>query len=66
MIGFREGLYDKLLALFIIGRIRGEKKFSGADALVGQIEEDIEVCGAKCVKYIEEKSAELGNFAAVL
>ena len=66
VIGFREGLYDKLLALFIIGRIRGEKKFSGADALVGQIEEDIEVCGAKCVKYIEEKSAELGNFAAVL
>ena len=66
VIGFREGLYDKLLALFIIGRIRGEKKFSGVDALVGQIEEDIEVCGAKCVKYIEEKSAELGNFAAVL
>ncbi|WP_455599343.1 riboflavin biosynthesis protein RibF [Cloacibacillus sp.] len=66
MIDFHYGLYDSLMRLFIIGRIRGEKKFACAEELVGQIGADVEACSARCERYIAEKDAELGNFASVL
>ncbi|MCD7952217.1 MAG: riboflavin biosynthesis protein RibF [Synergistaceae bacterium] len=66
VIDFHYGLYDSLMRLFIIGRIRGEKKFACAEELVGQIGADVEACSARCERYIAEKDAELGNFASVL
>jgi len=38
---FHERIYDKLVELVFIGRIRGEQAFESADALVAQIKRDI-------------------------
>lgn len=65
VIDFDDGLYGSLMRLFIIGRIRGERKFDGAEELIGQIGADVEACTKLCAKYAAEKEAELGNFASV-
>ena len=66
VLGFCDELYDTHLRLFVIGRIRGERKFDGAEALIRQISADVGACSAQCAEYISAKGGELGKFASVL
>ena len=42
LLGFDQDLYDRTLALDFVARLRDEQRFSGVEALVAQIRQDIE------------------------
>lgn len=63
---FSGELYETSMGLFIVAQIRGEKKFSGADELIKQIDEDKSLCEKFCAKYLAAHKVTLDKFAAVL
>lgn len=44
ILNFDDDLYDKILRVEVLNKIRGEKKFNGLDELKAQISEDIKQC----------------------
>ena len=47
LLGFQGNLYGEEIAVEFIDRLRGERRFSGIDALRKQLEEDAARCSAR-------------------
>lgn len=66
IIGYSGRLYGATLCLFIVSRVRGEKKFPSSEALVSQIDEDKTQCARLCAEYQAVHGGVLDEFAAFL
>ncbi len=49
ILGFNGDIYDETISIAFIKRIRGDKRFDGIDALITQINKDIETAGKELV-----------------
>ncbi|MDO5116629.1 MAG: riboflavin biosynthesis protein RibF [Synergistaceae bacterium] len=66
IIGCDEELYDSPLLLFLVKKIRGEIKFSGAEQLVEQIKTDVSTCASAGKEYMARGKGTLEKFTAAL
>ena len=57
LIGFEGELYGQVLRIAFLERLRGERRFESVDALVAQMQRDVELALALCERERENPSA---------
>jgi riboflavin kinase/FMN adenylyltransferase len=53
LVDLRRSLYEQTLTLDFLARLRGTKKFEGADALRAQISRDVAATQRVCREFLE-------------